>query len=71
MTKSLDQRIKDLDLEKILEEERKFEVRQICQKCNIPLAQYRTTNWNDLSQTSRLTCPECGYSKNTTSKKLS
>ena len=24
----------------------------------------RKTNWDKLAQTSRLTCPECGYSKN-------
>ena len=71
MTKSLDQKINEHELEKILEEEKRFEVRQICHKCNIPLAQYKTTNWGDLSQTIKLTCPVCGYSKNTTSKKLS
>ncbi len=70
MSKNLEDKILELDLEQILKEEKRLEVKQICHKCNIPLAEYRSVDWRNLSQTSKLTCPECGYSKNPCTKKL-
>ena len=64
MAKTLEDKTEELGIEELIEEERKHDTKECCHKCFIPLMEFRKTNWDNLSQTSRLTCPECGFSKN-------
>lgn len=64
MAKTLEDKIDEYGIEELIEEERENDTKECCHKCFIPLMEVRKTNWDKLAQTSRLTCPECGYSKN-------
>ena len=71
MAKSLLNKIEEFDLEEVLENEKKYATKQICHKCNLPLMEFKRTNWDKLDQVTKLTCPECGYYKDLKTKRLS
>ena len=55
--------IDELDIEELIKKERENDTKECCHKCFIPLMEHRRTNWDMLTQTSKLTCPECGLFK--------
>ena len=63
MAKTFEDRIEELDIEELIKKEKEHDTKECCHKCFIPLMEHRKTNWDILTQTSKLTCPECGFSK--------